>query len=159
MSQNLSNLWDPKNDILVAFNRKAEFDFFLEKPIVAGIALQGSEIKSVRSGVCSIQEAYCILDKGEVFIVNLYIGPYGNNAANLNNRKSRKLLLTSREIKTLGGKIAKKGMTIIPIQLFLKKNSLLKVVISLASHKKKTDKRRIIIERDLKREESRSEER
>lgn len=144
-----------KNNRLVANNKKAFHDYFIEEKYEAGIALHGTEVKSLRMGKCSIKEAYVRIDGNEVYIQQMHISPY--EKGNLFNRdplRDRKLLLHKREIRKLIGAVSKQGYTIVPLQVYFK-NANVKVEIGLARGKKLYDKRRSIADRDQKREAER----
>lgn len=137
---------------LIANNKKAYFDYFIEDKYEAGISLYGTEIKSLRMGKCSIKEAFVRIEKGEVFIYGMHISPYEKgNIFNRDPLRVRKLLLHKSEINKLLGKIAEKGYTIAPLQVYLK-GSLVKVEIGLAKGKKLYDKRQDIAKKDMRRE-------
>ncbi len=140
---------------LVANNKKAYFDFFIEDKWEAGISLAGTEVKSVRMGKVSIKEAYVKIDKGEVYIQNMHISPYEKgNIFNKDPIRTRKLLLHKMEINKLIGKSKDQGYTIMPLRVYLK-GSLVKVEIGLAKGKKNYDKRDAIAKKDQKRETDR----
>ncbi len=141
---------------VVATNRKAKFEYFLEDQFEAGIALKGSEIKSIRAGQMSIKEAYIRVDEREAWLLEAYIAPYAEaNRFNHEPRRPRQLLLHKREIRKLRDSTRKKGLTIIATKVYLK-GGRAKVEIALARGKKLHDKRQAIakreIERDLKRQ-------
>lgn len=133
-------------------NRKAKFDYFIEDEYEAGIVLTGTEIKSVRNGSCNIKDCYGIIKNGEVFLLNMYIGPYKEgNIFNHDETRSRKLLLHKKEIKKLTQAVEVNGFTLVPIKLYFKDNKL-KVLLGVCKGKKNFDKRESIKERDIKRE-------
>ena len=136
----------------VATNRKAKHDFFLLENFEAGIALQGSEIKSIRAGQISIKEAYVRVDGKEAWLVNAHIAPY-DPASRMNHepRRERKLLLHRKQIQKLWDEVRQKGTTIIPLSVYLK-DGLAKVEIAVAKGKKQYDKRQAIAKRDAQRE-------
>ncbi len=141
---------------VVATNRKAGFEYFLLEKFEAGLALQGSEIKSIRAGQISIQESYVEIENGEqAFLVEAHIAPYEQaNRFNHDPRRKRRLLLHKKEIRKLWDQVRIKGMTIVPTRVYLK-NGRAKVEIALAKGKKAYDKRASIAKRD----EARSAER
>ena len=141
-----------RNDINIR-NKKASFEYNFIDKYIAGIALMGSEIKSVRLGKVNLQDAYCTFQKGELYVKELHISPY-SMAREINHepKRERKLLLNRREINKLETKSKEKGLTIIPIRIFLNKRGLAKLEIALAKGKKLYDKREDIKEKDLKRE-------
>ena len=141
-----------KGDRLIANNKKAYYDYFIEEKYEAGIALVGTEVKSLRQGHCSIKEAFIGIDKGEIFIHHMNISPYEKgNIFNRDPLRTRKLLLHSYEINKLAGQIKEKGYTIMPLKVYLK-DGLIKVEIGLARGKKLYDKRAEIAKKDLRRE-------
>ncbi len=138
---------------IVATNRKAKHDYFLDETLEAGIVLQGSEIKSVRAGKVSLREAFVRIDDNlEAWLMNAHIAPY-EQASHFNHdpKRPRKLLLHKREILRLWNKVREKGVTIVPTKMYLK-NGRAKVEIAVARGKKKYDKRAEIARRDLERE-------
>lgn len=141
-----------KGDSLIANNKKAYYDYFIEEKYEAGIALVGTEVKSLRQGHCSIKEAFIGIDKGEIFIHHMNISPYEKgNIFNRDPLRTRKLLLHSYEINKLAGQIKEKGYTIMPLKVYLK-DGLIKVEIGLARGKKLYDKRAEIAKKDIRRE-------
>lgn len=137
---------------VLAQNRKARFEYeFLER-LVAGIALTGSEVKSVREGRVNLQDGYVTFEGGEAFLVNVHIAPYANAGyAGHDPMRARKLLLHKREIKRLWGKVQEKGLTLIPLAIGLEGNWI-KVELALAKGKKVHDKRETLKRRELDRE-------
>lgn len=141
---------------LIANNKKARHDFFIEDTFEAGIVLHGTEVKSIRMGKCSIKESYIRIENGEVYIYNMHISPYEKgNIFNKDPMRVKKLLLHSYEINKLMGKVAQKGYTIVPLNVYLK-GSLVKVEIGLAKGKKLYDKRQDIAKKDQRREAERN---
>ena len=137
---------------LVANNKKAYHDYFIDDKFEAGIELFGTEVKSIRMGKCSVKEAFVKIDKGEVFIYGMHISPYEKgNIFNKDPLRPRKLLMHRAEISKLDSKIAVKGYTIVPLQVYFK-GSLVKLEIGLARGKKLYDKREDIAKKDQKRE-------
>lgn len=137
---------------LVANNKKAWPDYFIDDKIECGIELFGTEVKSIRMGHCSIKEAFVRIDKGEVYVYGMHINPYEKgNIFNKDPLRSRKLLLHRSEIDKLEGKIREKGITLVPLQVYFK-GSLVKVEIGLARGKKLYDKRADIAKKDQRRE-------
>lgn len=137
---------------VVANNKKAYHEFFIEEKYEAGIALYGTEIKSIRMGKCSIKESYIEINHGEAFIIGMNISPYEKgNIFNKDPLRVRKLLLHKQEINKLLGASSEKGYTIMPLQVYLK-DSKAKVEIGLAKGKKLYDKREATAKRDLRRE-------
>ena len=141
---------EPKK--IIANNKKAFFDYFIEEKIEAGIELVGTEVKSLRMGKCSIKEAFVRIQDGEVYIYGMHISPYEKgNIFNKDPLRARKLLLHRQEIRKLQGQIAQKGYTLVPLNVYLK-GSLRKVEIGLAKGKKLYDKRQDIAKKDQRRE-------
>ena len=140
---------------LIANNKKAYHDYFLEEKYEAGIALHGTEVKSLRMGKCSIKEAFIRIENDEVLLYQMHISPYEKgNIFNRDPLRPKKLLLHKDEIRKLKGKIAEKGYTIVPVEVYLK-GSLVKVEIALAKGKKLYDKRADIAKKDMRREAER----
>ncbi len=140
---------------LIANNKKAYHDYFLEEKIEAGIELVGTEVKSLRMGKCSIKEAFVRIDNGEIYIYQMHISPYEKgNIFNRDPLRPRKLLLHKYEILKLEGKIKEKGYTIVPVEVYFNKGRV-KLMIALAKGKKLYDKRADIKAKDLKREAGR----
>ena len=141
---------------IIATNRKAKHDYFLEDRIEAGIALKGTEIKSIRAGRVSLREAYVQVEGGEAWLVNAHIAPY-DPASKMNHdpRRRRKLLIHKRQIIKLFDDIRQKGYTIIPTVMYLRSGRA-KVEIAVARGKRKYDKRREIAKRDAEREMARA---
>lgn len=140
---------------LIANNKKAYHDFFILDTYEAGIALHGTEVKSLRMGKCSIKESFIRIENGEVFIYGMHISPYEKgNIFNKDPLRVKKLLLHKTEINKLLGKTQEKGMSIVPLKVYLK-GSLVKVEIGLAKGKKLYDKRQDITKKDQKREAER----
>ena len=137
---------------LIANNKKAYHDYFIEDTYEAGIELVGTEVKSLRMGRCSIKESFVQIEKGEVFVWGMHISPYEKgNIFNKDPLRVRKLLLHSYEIRKIEGKIREKGYTLVPLKVYFK-GSLVKVEIGVAKGKKLYDKRQDMAERDTKRE-------
>ncbi|SDJ02496.1 SsrA-binding protein SmpB [Natribacillus halophilus] len=137
---------------IIAQNKKARHDFFIEETFEAGIVLRGTEIKSIRAGRINIKESFARVENGEVILHQAHISPYEQgNRHNHDPVRERKLLLHKREIKKLIGKTQQQGYAIIPIKVYLKQG-LAKVQIGLAKGKKKYDKRQAMKEKDAKRQ-------
>lgn len=140
---------------LIANNKKAFHDYFIEDKYEAGIALAGTEVKSLRLGKCSVKEAFIRIENGEVYIYNMHISPYEKgNIFNKDPLRIKKLLLHRSEIRKMEGQIAQKGYTIVPLNVYFK-GSLVKVEIGLAKGKKLYDKRHDIAKKDQNREAQR----
>lgn len=137
---------------LVANNKKAYHDFFIEEKYEAGLVLHGTEVKSLRMGKCSIKEAFIRIENGEVYIYGMHISPYEKgNIFNKDPLRMRKLLLHRQEIRKLIGNSSEKGYTIVPLQVYFK-DGRAKIEIGLAKGKKLYDKRQDIAKKDQKRE-------
>ncbi len=140
---------------LIANNKKAYHDYFIEGTYEAGISLHGTEVKSLRMGKCSIKESFLRVENGEVFIYGMHISPYEKgNIFNKDPLRVRKLLLHRYEINKLTGKMAEKGYTLVPLKVYFK-GSLVKVEIGIAKGKKLYDKRQDIMKKDQRREAER----
>lgn len=140
---------------LIANNKKAFHDYFIEDTYEAGISLAGTEVKSLRMGKCSVKEAFVRIERGEVYVYGMNISPYEKgNIFNKDPLRVRKLLLHKYEINKIEAKIKEKGFTLVPLKVYFK-DSLVKVEIGLARGKKLYDKREDIAKKDLKREAER----
>ncbi len=140
---------------LIANNKKAYHDYFIEDTYEAGIALAGTEVKSLRMGRCSVKEAFIRVENSEVYIYQMHISPYEKgNIFNKDPLRVRKLLLHKNEINKLMGQVAQKGFTIVPLKVYFN-GSLVKVEIGLARGKKLYDKRQDIAKKDQRREAER----
>jgi SsrA-binding protein len=137
-------------------NRQARFNYEILERIEAGISLAGTEVKSIREGKANIKEAYADIRNGEVFLIGAHISPYSHgNITNHNPLRERKLLLKSSEIKKLQGKIMEKGLTLVPLRLYLK-GRLIKLELGVGRGKKQVDKREDIKKREQEREVQRA---
>jgi len=138
-------------------NRQAYFNYHIEDKFIAGIVLLGTEVKSIREGKVSFNDAYCLFDKNELWLRGFYIAEYklgtSNNHIVVHDRK---LLLTQRELKRIQARMKEKGLTLIPLRVFFNEKNFVKVEIGLARGKKVHDKRESIKEKDVQRELSRS---
>ena len=140
---------------LIANNKKARHDYFLEEKYEAGIALHGTEVKSLRMGKCSVKESFVRIQNGEVYIYGMNISPYEKgNIFNKDPLRIRKLLLHRSEINKMEAKLKEKGLTLVPIKVYFK-DSLVKVEIGMARGKKLYDKRQDIAKKDQRREAER----
>lgn len=140
---------------LIAQNKKARHDYFLEELFEAGISLSGTEVKSLRMGKCSLKESFVRIQNNEAFIWNMHISPYEKgNIFNRDPLRPKKLLMHKAEINKLKAKIAEKGYTLVPVEVYFK-GSLVKVEIALAKGKKLYDKRADIAKKDMRREAER----
>ena len=137
---------------LVANNKKAYHDYFVDEKIEAGLVLHGTEVKSLRMGKCSIKESFIRIENGEMFVYGMHISPYEKgNIFNKDPLRVKKLLLHKSEINKLTGKIKEKGFTIVPLQVYFKDGKA-KMEIGLCRGKKLYDKRQDIAKKDMKRE-------
>ncbi|MDH3215258.1 MAG: SsrA-binding protein SmpB [Candidatus Krumholzibacteria bacterium] len=138
---------------VIVSNRKARHEYTVIETIEAGIALTGTEVKSLREGRANLTDGYAVLDAGEVILRGLHISPYSHTSqTNLDPRRDRKLLLHKLEIRRLIGKVREKGLTLVPLKLYFNERGLAKVTLALAKGKKSYDKRRDIAERDAQRD-------
>jgi SsrA-binding protein len=134
-------------------NKQANFEFSIIDTYVAGIILQGTEIKSIREGKVTLQDGYCYINNGELFVKSINISPYTQGTHyNHEPTRERKLLLKKAEIRKIESKMKEKGLTLIPLRLFLNPRGFAKLEIALAKGKKQFDKRESIKARDVKRE-------
>ena len=146
----------PTGQKLIAENRRARFDYFLEENLEAGLALTGSEVKSLRLGRANIAESYASAEGREIVLINAYIPEYGPaNRFNHDPRRPRKLLLHRREIDKMLGAVNREGRTLIPTRLYFNDKGRVKLELALAKGKKAHDKREVAAERDWKREQGR----
>ena len=144
-----------KGSRLIANNKKAYHDYFIEETYEAGIALHGTEVKSLRMGKCSIKESFVRIENEEVYIYGMHISPYEKgNIFNRDPLRVKKLLLHKSEIRKMKGKIAEEGYTLVPLKVYFNR-SLVKVEIGLAKGKKLYDKRQDIAKKDQRREAER----
>jgi len=142
---------------IIAQNKKALFDYEILDRMEAGVVLSGDEVKSIRQGHVSLIGSYATMHQGELMLLNCLIAPYKQayQVKDGQETRSRKLLLHRREIDRLAGDIAQKGITIVPLKIYLSKKGLIKVELGIAKHKKKADKKKALKERDIKRETAR----
>ena len=134
-------------------NRSAYFEFYVDDKFTAGLALLGTEVKSIRAGRASFNDSYCLFQDGELWIKSLHIAEYSHGTVNNHDPlRERKLLLTKRELKKLQNRIKEKGYTVIPLRIFFNEKNLAKMEIGLAKGKKLHDKRESIKARDTDRE-------
>ncbi len=136
---------------VIAKNKKAKFDYHILDIYEAGVVLKGSEVKSVREGKVSLSDSFAQVVGGEVFLFNMHISPYGKAQDSLDAKRDRKLLLNKNEIRKIEGKLESKGLTLIPIEVYIKKN-LVKISLALGKGKKKYEKRDKMIKKEQKRE-------
>jgi SsrA-binding protein len=141
---------------LIAENRRARYDYFLDDAVEAGLALTGTEVKSLRVGRANIAESYAAVENGEIVLINADIPPYaGGNRFNHEPRRPRKLLLHKKQIGKLIGAVQREGRTIIPTKLYWNDKGIAKLEIALAKGKKEHDKREATAERDWQRDKAR----
>ena len=141
---------------IITVNRKAYHDYRIEDTLEAGLVLTGTEIKSIRGGRVNLKDAYARAENGEMWLVNAHIAQYpGGNRYNHEPTRPRKLLLHQREIADLSGEVLRKGYTVVPLKLYLKKG-IAKVELGLARGKKQYDKREVIAKRDDQRQMERA---
>jgi len=144
------------NENVASRNRKARYNYFIQENIEAGIILRGTEIKSIRNGHASIEEAYASEEHGELYLINAYIPEYQSGGREQHEtRRARKLLLHKKELKKMVSAVNREGMAIVPLSLYFNKRGLLKVDLGLAKGKRVVDKRQTIKERDWKRQQGR----
>ena len=137
---------------VIADNRKAFHDYHVLDQFEAGIALLGTEVKSIREGSVNLRDSYARVDNGEVWLLNVHIGPYSHTGSAMHeDRRQRKLLLHREEIRKLTGKVAEKGLTLVPLQMYFK-NGRVKIALALVKGKQAHDKRETIRKREIDRE-------
>jgi len=138
---------------VVTDNRKARHDYFIEETYEAGMALTGTEVKSLRAGRANLQDSFARVENGEVLLYNMHISPYDQgNRFNHDPKRVRKLLMHKAEIRRLIGKTQEKGLTLVPLKVYFNSRGLAKLELALARGKKLHDKREAMAERDAKRE-------
>lgn len=137
---------------IIAVNKSASFEYFIEEKYEAGIVLEGAEVKSLRAGKASLGESFCELRRGEVYLKNMHVALYDKSGAfsTKDSRKDRKLLLHRAEIHKIVGKVNERGYTLVPLKLYFK-DALVKIEVALCKGKHTYDKKRSIAERDEKR--------
>lgn len=142
---------------IIAINKSASFEYFIEEKFETGIVLEGNEIKSLREGAVNMNDAFCFIEDGEVFVKNMHIALYEHSDAfsTKNTRRDRKLLLHKSEIGKIAGKIHRQGYTLVPLKLYFS-GSLVKAEIALCKGKHTYDKKRSIADRDVKRDTDRA---
>ncbi len=140
-----------KSKKVIAKNRKAKFDYHILDTYEAGIVLKGSEVKSIRQGKVSLSDAFAQVVGREIFVFNMHISPYEKAQDGLDSKRDRKLLLKKSEIRKIDGKLKNKGLTLIPLEVYIKKN-LVKIALAVAKGKKEYEKRGKIIEKEQRRE-------
>lgn len=142
---------------IIALNKSASYEYFIEDKYEAGLVLEGSEVKSLRAGKASLGESFCEIRGGEIFLKNMHIAVYDKSGAfsTRDSRKDRKLLLHREEIAKIVGKVNERGYTLVPLKIYLKE-ALVKAEIALCKGKHTYDKKRALMERDVKRETDRA---
>ena len=141
---------------IITKNKRAFFDYEIKDTYEAGIVLTGDEVKSLRAGNVSLNDAFANVHSGELNLVNCYIAPYSHSYVKGDDtRRTRKLLVHRREINKLVGDISRKGLTMVPLKIYFNSRGYIKIELGLAKHKKAVGKKRELRERDLKREASR----
>lgn len=145
---------EKKNNINITIkNKRAEHEYFLMERLTAGIVLTGTEIKSIRNGKASLADSYCTFKEQELFVVGMHIAEYDKGTYNNHDpKRDRKLLLTARELRKLKNKVQEKGLTIIPVVLYINEKGLAKLDIALARGKHYYDKRESLKTKDSKRD-------
>lgn len=143
---------------ILAQNKKALFDYHILEHIEAGIVLTGDEVKSIRAGHLSLVGAYAIIQKGELFLINCNITPYDKAYDKREDTalRNRKLLVHKKQLNKLIGEISRKGITVVPLKIYLNERGLIKVDLGVAQHKKAAGKKEALRERDIKRETART---
>lgn len=137
---------------IIADNRKALHDYAVLETFEAGVALLGTEVKSIREGKINLRDSYARIDRGEVWLLNVHIGPYSHTGYSTHeDRRQRKLLLHAHEIRKLTGRVAERGLTLVPLQMYFKSGRV-KVALGLVKGKQEHDKRETIRRRDIDRE-------
>ena len=137
----------------IVTNRKARHEYHILETVEAGIALMGTEVKSLREGRANITDTYAVYERDEIVLRGLHISPYSHTSqSNLDPRRERRLLLHKREIRRLIGKIKEKGLTLVPLKLYFNDRGVAKVLLALAKGKRSYDKRRAIADRDASRD-------
>ena len=145
---------------LISNNKKARHDYFFEETLECGVVLTGTEIKSVRSGGINLRDSYAKVDDGEVWVYNMHISPYEQgNRYNTDPLRPKKLLLHKQEIRKLVGLTTQKGLTLVPVQVYLNNKGIVKLELAVARGKKLYDKRDDLAKRDAQRDMERSSRR
>lgn len=147
----------PRQERVLANNKKARHDYFIDETFETGIVLTGTEVKSLRANGASLRECFATVRQAEVWLHNVHIAPYSHgNRANVDTDRPRKLLLHKKEIRYLLGHVKEKGVTLVPLRIYLNESNLVKIELGLARGKKLYDKRATIAERDQKRDTERA---
>ncbi len=141
------------NGKLVSENRRARRDYEIEETVEAGIALQGTEVKSMREGGVNLKDSYARFENGEAWLIGCHIAPYSaGNRANHSPERNRKLLLKKREIRRLLGKVTERGYTLVPLKIYFNTKGIAKILLGLGKGRAVHDKRQVIRDRDIDRE-------
>ncbi|MBR4390985.1 MAG: SsrA-binding protein SmpB [Bacteroidales bacterium] len=144
---------EKNNNVINIKNKRAEHEYFLMDTLTAGLVLTGTEIKSIRNGKASLADSYCMFKEDELFVVGMHIAEYDKGTYNNHDpKRDRKLLLTARELRKLKTKVQEKGLTIIPVLLYINEKGLAKLDIALARGKHYYDKRETLKTKDSKRD-------
>ena len=142
---------------IVTDNRKARHDYFIDQIFEAGLALTGTEVKSLRAGKANLQDSFCTIRDGEIFLHNCHISPYEQgNIFNVEPKRTRKILMHKEEIRKLAQKVREKGFTLVPLRLYFNDRGKVKLALALAKGKKTYDKRDDLAEKDAKRDLARA---
>lgn len=142
---------------IVTDNRKARHDYFIDQIFEAGLALTGTEVKSLRAGKANLQDSFCTIRDGEIFLHNCHISPYEQgNIFNVEPKRTRKILMHKEEIRKLAQKVREKGFTLVPLRLYFNDRGKVKLALALAKGKKTYDKRDDLAEKDAKRDLART---
>ncbi|MEI7885571.1 MAG: SsrA-binding protein SmpB [Clostridia bacterium] len=146
-----------KKEKIVTDNRKARHDYFIDQVFEAGLALTGTEVKSLRTGKANLQDSFCTIREGEIFLHNCHISPYEQgNIFNVEPKRTRKILMHKEEIRKLAQKVREKGFTLVPLRLYFNDKGKVKLALALARGKKTYDKRDDLAEKDAKRDLARA---
>ena len=144
---------EKNNNVINIKNKRAEYEYYLMDTLTAGLVLTGTEIKSIRNGKASLADAYCMFKDQEMFVVGMHIAEYDKGTYNNHDpKRDRKLLLTAREMRKMKNKVQEKGLTIIPVLLYINEKGLAKLDIALARGKHYYDKRETLKTKDSKRD-------
>jgi SsrA-binding protein len=144
---------EKNNNVINIKNKRAEYEYYLMDTLTAGLVLTGTEIKSIRNGKASLADAYCMFKDQEMFVVGMHIAEYDKGTYNNHDpKRDRKLLLTARELRKMKNKVQEKGLTIIPVLLYINEKGLAKLDIALARGKHYYDKRETLKTKDSKRD-------
>lgn len=147
------NIMEKNNNVINIKNKRAEYEYFLMDTLTAGLVLTGTEIKSIRNGKASLADSYCMFKENELFVVGMHISEYDKGTYNNHDpKRDRKLLLTARELRKMKNKVQEKGLTIIPVLLYINEKGLAKLDIALARGKHYYDKRETLKSKDSKRD-------